>query len=311
MPSLLEHQSQDVTKALILGESGSGKTTSLISLVEAGYSLRILDFDNGLNFLTKLIQARCPEKLDSVYYATFTDKFMTGQGRAMLGVPTAFTGAFRLIDNWKTETEDLGSVTSWGPQDVLVVDSLTFMCNAAMRAAMVISGHLNMNPTQPDWLTAMRLVEDVLALLYSTAVKCNVVVTSHIKYLTLDGEALIKGLPLSLGQALPPKVGRYFNEVFLIERRGQGVNEQRLILTRSKGLVDLKSGSPKTPPELPLETGLADYFKLVREKPDKEGGKDVNNLQRSDGKGPEPAPGHSGATEAVAGGTVPGNNPGV
>ena len=40
MPSLANHQSNEFTKMLLEGDSGSGKTGSLASLVAAGFSLR-------------------------------------------------------------------------------------------------------------------------------------------------------------------------------------------------------------------------------------------------------------------------------
>ena len=48
MPNLSKHQSSEFTKLLLMGDSKSGKTGALASLVLAGYKLRILDFDNGL-----------------------------------------------------------------------------------------------------------------------------------------------------------------------------------------------------------------------------------------------------------------------
>ena len=52
---------------LLLGDSGTGKTGSLISLVEAGYRLWLLDLDNsGSEILYQLISHKCPERLDQV-----------------------------------------------------------------------------------------------------------------------------------------------------------------------------------------------------------------------------------------------------
>jgi Tfp pilus assembly pilus retraction ATPase PilT len=51
MPSMLDHESNELVKILVAADSGSGKTGSLASLVDAGFNLRILDFDNGLSVL--------------------------------------------------------------------------------------------------------------------------------------------------------------------------------------------------------------------------------------------------------------------
>ena len=60
MSSLADHQSSELTKVLVIGDSKSGKTGALTSLVAAGYKLRILDFDNLLDPLRAFIERECP-----------------------------------------------------------------------------------------------------------------------------------------------------------------------------------------------------------------------------------------------------------
>lgn len=55
MASIKEHTSADVTKLLLVGDSGSGKTAALASLANAGKNLRILDYDDGLSILPDLL----------------------------------------------------------------------------------------------------------------------------------------------------------------------------------------------------------------------------------------------------------------
>ena len=66
MTSLAKHPSNDLVKLLLIGDAKSGKTGSLVSLVQAGYKLRILDFDNLLDILKYLILRDCPDKIDNV-----------------------------------------------------------------------------------------------------------------------------------------------------------------------------------------------------------------------------------------------------
>ena len=73
MPSLSAHQSNSYVKLLLIGDAKSGKTGSLISLVKAGYRLRILDLDNLLYILAKLIEEQCPSLVDSVEFRTLRD----------------------------------------------------------------------------------------------------------------------------------------------------------------------------------------------------------------------------------------------
>jgi hypothetical protein len=75
MPSLDKHQSSEFTKLLLEGDSGSGKTGSLASLVAAGFKLRVLDMDNGLDSLANAVKRTCPDKLSgNVEFRTLRDK---------------------------------------------------------------------------------------------------------------------------------------------------------------------------------------------------------------------------------------------
>lgn len=262
MARLSSHQSATSTKCLLIGDSGSGKTAAMASLVKAGYSLRILDYDNGLDFLTNLLRQECPDKLDSVYFRTLTDKMgVVGNKPMPKGIPQAFQKGLDLLTKWKEEDgEELGGVDKWDNNAVLVIDSFTFFCKAALRQVLAINGRLGQKPYQSDWGDAQAMVEEVLSLLYSDSVQCNVLVLTHIDYIEGEGTAIIKGLPMSIGKKLSPRIPRYFNSVLLVDRGKEG----RFIRTSPKGLIEAKAASPKVPATLPIETGLADYFNLVR-----------------------------------------------
>ena len=53
-----------ITKCILLGDSGTGKTGALASLVKAGYKLRVLDLDNKLasGILPQVIKRECADK---------------------------------------------------------------------------------------------------------------------------------------------------------------------------------------------------------------------------------------------------------
>ena len=137
MPSLSKHQSNLFTKCLLIGDSGSGKTGALASLVCDGYHLRILDMDNGLETLKTYVEKNCPANLENVEYRTLRDKYKsTAAGPIIAGTPKAFIEALSMLDRWKyTDAEglavDLGTPADWGPECILVIDSLTFLSDAA------------------------------------------------------------------------------------------------------------------------------------------------------------------------------------
>ena len=70
MASIKNHQSTDVTKLLLVGDSGSGKTASLAELANAGYNLRILDYDDGLAILPEFLNS---DAVNRVSYVTLKD----------------------------------------------------------------------------------------------------------------------------------------------------------------------------------------------------------------------------------------------
>ncbi len=55
MANIKRHKAAEYTKLMLVGDSGSGKTTALSTLANAGYNLRILDFDDGLSILPEFL----------------------------------------------------------------------------------------------------------------------------------------------------------------------------------------------------------------------------------------------------------------
>lgn len=269
MPSLDNHVSTDIIKGLLIGDPGSGKTGSLTSLVKAGYKLRVYDFDNLLGSLVSFAKKECPDKLGNVSYQTFTDKLkgvdtpviMIG-GRMDVqsiadGVPKAYIDGLKQLNHWKVGDEDLGKPEEWGKDTVVVIDSLTSVAQAAFRYCKA------MNPMakepQTHYFAAQQLVMNLLYLLGSEQFKTNVLVLAHISY-ELNHLNITKGFPRSIGSAINSQIAAVFNCVLMAET----VGSKRQIRTNSNGIVDLKNPvSHSLPDTLPLETGLADFFKAV------------------------------------------------
>ena len=102
MPSLANHQANQFTKLLLIGDAKSGKTGSLVSLVKAGYKLRILDFDNLLDILKFKVMEECPDKLDNVEFRPLRDHYECGpSGSIIKGKPTAWVESLKMLNRWK------------------------------------------------------------------------------------------------------------------------------------------------------------------------------------------------------------------
>jgi hypothetical protein len=253
VPTLDQHQSSAYTKILYIGDSSSGKTGSLVSLLAAGYSFRILDMDNGLTALIQFARASGCD-LSKVEYETYRDEYRsTKQGPMIKGTPKAFVDAMTKLTEW-AEIEDANAIT--------VLDSLTFLGKTAYAWAR------GMNPTAKDprqWFyAAQQAVESVLALITSEAYKQNVIIISHVNYKEIM-EGVHKGYPNAVGSALGPTIASYFDTMVLAEATGSGTNVRRRIKTMPTGVVDLKMPNPKIDKELPLETGLATIFASLKE----------------------------------------------
>lgn len=264
MASLANHSAASIAKVLFIGDSGAGKTGALASLASAGYNLRILDLDNGLDVLANLLNdpASPYDKgaASRVKYLTLTEEMRMLNGVVAPKVASVWPKVTSALNEWKDGDENLGPVTKWGPDDILVVDSLTMLCTAAMNYTLQLNSRLGKHPHQSDWGVAQNLIESLLQMLYSTAVPCNVIINCHVTYIGEEGGAQ-KGYPNALGKALPPKIGRYFNSALMAQSVGQGTALRRKILTTTYGMIELKNTAPlKVKPEYPLASGLAEYF---------------------------------------------------
>lgn len=284
MPSLSQHQSNDFTKLLLIGDAKSGKTGSLVSLVAAGYKLRILDLDNLLDILAFKIKEVCPDKIENVEFRTVRDKRkMTAAGPIIDGTPKAFIDAIKLLDRWKYTEDgkevDLGVPANWGQDCILVIDSLSRLCDACYDWREPLtpkgskSGEADARATYGD---AQDAIENMLATLTSPSFGTNVIVIAHGTYMDLpDGTKKI--FPQGVGQKLSPKIPQYFPSY--VRYRNQG--GKRTIQIESDAMIDLANPRPSAMAKsYPIETGLADFFGVLREHPKTEV-KKVTTLKRA------------------------------
>lgn len=267
MPSIADHQSNLFTKLLLLGDAKSGKTTSLESLVNAGYHLRILDFDNLLDGLKEKIMQNCPHLAKNVDFVTLRDKFVMGPHGAMVdGVPKAFTTAMKMLNNWKYDDTDLGNPAEWGENTILVIDSLSRLCDAAYDHLVAITpkGKSGDQHGQAIYGGAQDGIEMVMANLTSASFRTNVIVICHGIYMR-QGDGTDKIFPQGVGVKLSPKIPQYF-PVYVRYRNKGGKRE---IQIESDNMIDLampKLGAFKDK-SLPIESGLATIFETLRGKP--------------------------------------------
>lgn len=261
MATLDEHISATLTKLLVVGDGGSGKTGGLVSLVEDGYKLKILDFDDGIDVLAHALRQKNPALLKNVEFVTLKNKMKNVGGVPKIDGPaTAFSEGMKALDKW---------LPVMGEKDVLVIDSATFMGKVAMQWILQLVAREDKAEIQ-DWGAAMNRCEAVFQLLTSPVVKTNVIINTHVNYTeTADGSGIVKGFPNVLGNKLSPIIGTYFNTVLVLRTIGTGDTRRREYLTKGNGLIEGKCAVVGVPTVLPHETGLADFFRFARGQPPK------------------------------------------
>lgn len=273
-------------RVLAVGYPGAGKTGMLAALANAGFKLRILDFDGNYEPLQQFIK---PEALANVDIQSLEDKMVNSpDGRYMEpdGIPTAFNNAVKLMKHWKwkegDQEFDLGKPADWGPDHVVVLDGITGLGQAAKNRAMKMMNKTPLNMTQQVWGTAMQDQERFVQLLTSRKNGFNVVALSHLKMvgpkdIVKDDDDLTKDLkervaelvqtrlyPSALGQALPPMIAGEFGTVLLVEAKvKRDGSVQRVIQTQPRAELDLKLPANLPADPLPITDGLLTIFRSL------------------------------------------------
>jgi len=200
-------------KALVLGESGEGKTTLLASAVCAKYKVRLEDVDGGYPLLLSMLtdadnypHARyCrdhginPDDYLDVIPIDLGVKFGMREVPVPGGKPgqikfeeawypndsSAWSKASNIVVEWKDGTgTNLGKVETWGTDTILCIDSWSKLSRGAFYRTQIINnraaGQESGNMWRQDVGGAQTVLGQMLEWLYSPRVKCHVLVMTHI-----------------------------------------------------------------------------------------------------------------------------------
>jgi hypothetical protein len=275
---------------MIAAEPGDGKTGSILSLAEAGFNIRLLDYDGNLEPLTVY---GSPEALGRIDAVTLQDKLGDVDGRYIASeqLPTAFTKGYKLLTKgWKYQEGetliDLGKASEWGPDTIVVLDSLSSMGEASMRRAMAAHSKTPFNMTSQVWGHAAKDQTDFLKMLALHRNRFHVFVLAHKKTITAadimaqnddaKGNEKIKAVKLETLELLPPAkeypmaitknlskaIHKELPTLLTIERKFRNGHEVRYLRTESVAEwgIGVKIPGKNIKPSYPIETGLADLF---------------------------------------------------
>lgn len=215
---------------LLMGDSGTGKTYSIRTLIEAGIKPFVIFTEPGMEVLGDL-----PPDSYSFHYVTAPEsnwaglidtaekvnKFnfdmltkMTDQNRGRYG---QFVEVLSQCNNFVDSRtgEEFGDCSTWGTDRALVVDSLSGLSDMAMR--LVVGG----KPTRAmqDWMVAQNLLKSFLDQC-TNQLRCTFVVIAHLereKDEITGGTQIMVG---TLGRALAPKIPLFFSDVIQTVRQG-------------------------------------------------------------------------------------------
>lgn len=231
-------------RILVAAESGAGKTALLASLANAGWQLKIQDFDGGLEILRYRVKPACKK---NVSLETYVDKKMqvekkTNSGTMLVTVPSTTNNAFGESEtDRKQKWPDGGCIFDWGPECIYVLDSYSFWFESAIFHIMRINGWGRYESMGQAVGFAQQFLDD----LKSPRIKCQILVMFHLQTSPDKFTDELCLFPASIGRDLPYKVGRFFNTALSIETAG----EKKTLITRpTRKLPWIKTAMP-IPPE--------------------------------------------------------------
>lgn len=214
---------------LLYGETGMGKTHSIITLPDQCWPVLYLDIDDNAN---KLIR-QCREGQKELYRVRpprwlpdSRDK-MQAVGMQFLRdiVSAAHTGAFP--GDGQT------------PIRTIVLDSVSMFYPVVMDAAMATAGKSrDTTPSQPDYGVAKRAVENFLEVLKET--DFHIIVTAHESVREDEVSRAFRGSPALTGQ-LATTFPRYFQEILYCFTQGKKDEVEWRWATRPKGIYVARS----------------------------------------------------------------------
>ncbi len=227
-------------KVLLEGPTGTGKTHSIGTLVDYGakHGIEVFymcfespeallgywtDFGKPVpkNLHIHQVQAgnasfvemaASVKQVNTLSYETL--KKITDPNRSKYDQYEKFLLNFNQVRDDQTG-QTFGCVDNWGLDRALVVDHLTGLDNACMKA--VIGGKADRD--QKDWGLAQNLEENLLRKLTADC-RCHFFLAAHVERET---DMILGGVKLTvstLGKALPPKLPPMFSDVVLTVRNG-------------------------------------------------------------------------------------------
>jgi hypothetical protein len=215
------------------------------------------------------------------------------------GIPDAFTKAIKTLKSgWKTTDAsgaevDLGRLTEWGPDVVLVVDSMTALSRAVMNRARKMMNKTPRNMSAAVWGSARDDLNNFIELLKRKSNRFHLVFIAHLQLVgpeipmeSSKEDSEIKDLkrdialqraefmdtrlyPIAVTRNQSSTIHSLFPVFLKAERKVKGKEVSYWLTADAGEELDLKFPPSDIKSRFPIETGLADVFQLLGARPPK------------------------------------------
>ncbi len=272
-------------KVLLEGPTGTGKTTSLGTIADAGVELFVLFTENALESLIGYWTDKGLEVPKNVHWhnlprvSTNYETLAKGAGTILdytqdalykLNDPerskhNTYRNLLQALANFPDDRtgEKFGPVDSWGPNRCIAISTLSGINPIAMS---LVIGNKPIK-SQTDWGIAQDQIERLIRL--TTENRCHFVLEAHIEREIDQITGGAKITVSTLGKALAPKIPPLFSDVILAKRDGK-----KFSWTTADAMTDLKARN------LPIADNLEPSFKQIFEKWQSRGGRISSEVKK-------------------------------
>lgn len=268
-----------------IGWPGSGKTGALASLANVGYKIRGIDFEGNFQSLVNYADDRA-----DIDIVTLQDRMRNADKYIeVIGIPEAFNNGVKLMQEWKYKDENgnevnLGKSSEWGPDTIVVIDSLTSLGQAAKLRAMKMNNKTPSNMTSAIWGAAVADVNNFIEIMKADRNGYHLIINTHKQILgpadfIQQGDTEVvkeKKLEMISDGMIPPRIypvgvtkpssqtiHGMMPTMLEFEKVNKLGKDIRIIKTVSGPEIDVKMPGKGLKSTYPIETGLAEIFEAM------------------------------------------------